>query len=124
MNKNDHIDAAVKKTIEVLDKLPEVEAHHLFRARVMERISHEALMRSRDANSAMQGLKLALIAFLLIINIGSALLLMLPDGKEQLFSKNDMLESLTNDYSSPALSYYLDSDGIEETNEHNEVYGK
>ena len=118
MNKNDHIENEVRKTIEVLDNLPRLETHHLFRARIMERISHEALVRPREAGgSPVLTLKLAFMAVLLIINIGSAFVFMFPNGDEQTFSKQDTLESLTSEYSNPALSYYLDNDNIEESNE-------
>ncbi len=113
----DHIHTEVRETMEAFDNLPELKAHYLFRARVMERISHEVLTHARETNSATHGLKLALMAFLLIMNIGSALVLMLSNGSEQTFTKQETIESLTNEYSSPALSYYLDNDNIEESGE-------
>ena len=113
MNRND-INTEVRKTIEVLDNLPRVEAHYLFRARVMEKISHEASIHPGGTNTPMRSMKLALMAFLFIINIGSALVLMLSNGSEQTFSKQDTLESLAYEYSSPALSYYLENGSIEE----------
>lgn len=119
MHKNDHIETEVRQTVEVLDNLPHLEAHYLFRTRVMERISNEAPTRPGEAGSSLiPGLKFAFMALLLIINIGSALALMLPNVDQQAFiSKQDTFESLTNEYSSPALSYYLDNDNIEESNE-------
>lgn len=117
MNRNDRMETDVRKTMEALDNLPRLEAHYLFRARVMERISHEASIRAGEASTSMRSVKLALMAFLLIVNIGSALVLMLSNGTEQTFSKQDTLESLTYEYSSPALSYYLENDSIEESNE-------
>lgn len=117
MNKIDHIEAEVRETMEVLDRLPEVEPHYLFRARLLERIGHEAEQPFHRVRPSSGGLKLALMAFLLIINIGSALLLMFSNGNEPAFSKTDMFESLTSEYSSPALSYYLDNDSIEDTGE-------
>ena len=84
----------------------------------MERISNETPTRRGEAGgSPIPGLKLAFMAVLLIINLGSAFVLMLPNGDQQAFSKQDTFESLTNEYSSPALSYYLDNDNIEESNE-------
>ena len=117
MNKKDHIDTEIRKTMEVLENLPDLKTSYLLRARLMERISHETSQSFHEVNSAARGLKLALMALLLIINIGSALVLMLSNGNEQMLTKNDILESLTNEYSNPALSYYLDNDSIEETNE-------
>ncbi|MCG8342358.1 MAG: hypothetical protein MI684_05920 [Chlorobiales bacterium] len=117
MTNNDRIETEVRKTMEVLDNLPRLQAHYLFGARVMERISHETLTGPQETVSAMRGVKLGLMVFLLIVNIGSALVLMLSNGTEQTFSKQDTIESLTNEYSSPALSYYLDNDNIEESNE-------
>ncbi|MCG8376036.1 MAG: hypothetical protein MI702_06100 [Chlorobiales bacterium] len=114
MDTNDHIAAEVRKTINILDNLPELEASYLFRAHLLERIAHEP---AKAVNSATSGLKLALMAFLLIVNIGSALVLMLSNGNEQMFSKHDILESLTDEYSSPALSYYLENDSAEDTND-------
>ncbi len=117
MNKNDRITAEVRKTIEMLDNLPELKAHYLFRANLIEKIAHGAAQPAQEVRLSAGGLKLALMVFLFIINIGSALFLMLSNDSEQIFSKSDMLESLTNEYSSPALSYYLDNDSIGETNE-------
>lgn len=114
MNTNDHIANEVRKTINVLDNLPELETPYLFRAHLLERIAHEP---AREVNSTTRSLKFALMALLLIVNIGSALVLMLPSGNEQMLSKHDILESLTNEYNSPALSYYLENDSTEGTND-------
>lgn len=114
MNKRtDRITEEVRKTMEVLDGLPDLEAHYLFRARLMETVSRTGPTPAGKLSNAAYGLKLALVALLLAINIGTAMLFMGPDmsDSEPAFSRNDMLESLKNDYGSPVLSYYTENDG-------------
>lgn len=118
MHKNDHIETEVRKTIEVLDNLPSLETHYLFRTRVMERLSNETPIRPGEAGASLiPNLKFAFMAALLIVNVGSAFFLMLPNNDQQVFSRQDTYENLIKEYSSPALSYYLDNDNIEESEE-------
>ncbi len=118
--RTDRITEDIRQTIAVLDSLPEIEAHYLFRARLMEQVSHGAASPSPGAySSAAYGLKLALVALLLLVNIGTALLFTRSASteSENMFSRNDMLESLTSDYGSPALSYYLENNGGTDSDE-------
>ncbi|WP_237073401.1 hypothetical protein [Prosthecochloris sp. GSB1] len=110
--KNDRITEEIRKTMEVLNNLPELEAHYLFRARLMETVSRSGPISSVKLSNAAYGFKLALVALLLAVNIGTAMLFMGPaaNDSEPAFSRNDMLESLKNDYGSPALSYYTEND--------------
>ncbi|NEX14319.1 MAG: hypothetical protein C1941_06460 [Prosthecochloris sp.] len=117
MHTTDHIETEVRKTLALLDTLPELESHHLFRARLFERIEHEAAGPYHERHSTAGGLKLALMVFLFVINIGSVFVLMQSNTSEQMLSKQEVIQSLTNEYNSPALSYYFDNDSVEEKNE-------
>lgn len=121
MNKRtDRATEEIRKTIAVLDNLPELDTHYLFRARLMEQVSRGATSSSPGVYfSAAYGLKLALVALLLLVNIGTAFLFTrsASTDSERMFSRNDMLESLTSDYGSPALSYYLENNGGTDSDE-------
>ncbi len=115
---NDHRETEVLKTLGVLDNLPRLEADYLFRARVMERISNDADLGAGRTNVSVRGMKFAFMALLLFVNIGSGLMFMLSEKTEQILAgKQETIENLVYEYSSPALSYYLENDSLEETDE-------
>jgi len=109
MQKRDkRIDDQVRTTLEILDNLPQLKAHHLFRVHLMNRIEQNSPGMLHMPYMAGYGLKMALMALLVVINIGTAFLFMQSGNDSAMISENDMLERLNNEYSSPALSYYLD----------------
>ncbi|MCW8819091.1 MAG: hypothetical protein OQK61_02100 [Ignavibacteriaceae bacterium] len=117
MHTNDHIKTEVRETLALLDTLPELEPHYLFRARLFERIEHETAGAFHERHTTAGGLKFAFMAFLFVINIGSVFVLMQSNTNEQMLSKQEVIQSLTNEYNSPALSYYFDNDSVEDKND-------
>ncbi len=115
---NDRIETEVRETLELLDTLPRLEADHLFRARVLQRISNDTDLSAGRANVPVRGMKLAFMALLLFVNVGSGLVLMLSEKTEQtLVGRQETIESLVYEYSNPALSYYLENNSLTDTDE-------
>lgn len=112
--KQRQIKLEAEKTLAMLDSLPRLEAHHLFRARVLERLAEEAGTPANQAFMNSYVVKMALMLMLLAVNIVTALLIMQPAEEESMLSRSDMLEIISDDYGSPAISYYLQDTRQEE----------
>lgn len=101
---NDQQSAEVMKTMRILDELPRIEPHHLFRARLLER------MESDNASASVAtgfNPRLAFFSLLLAINIAMGTLLMLDhDARSALQGGDAVAESYSEDYGGLALSYY------------------
>ncbi|MBO8091931.1 MAG: hypothetical protein J7D60_01295 [Prosthecochloris sp.] len=104
----DSAEQDVRTTLGLLDSLDHIEPHHLFRARVMKRIDEENSSLHRLPFNARHGVKMALMALLLAVNAGSAFLVMQSTGENRAVDKDEVIASLSSEYSSPALSYYID----------------
>lgn len=97
-------DAEVKKTLNILDEMPRIETHHLFRAHLLQRI--EAESRNRHVAGAFNP-RLAFFSLLLAINIAMGMLMFMHHEPQTAMNRNGAFaESYTEDYGSPALSYY------------------
>ncbi len=115
--RDDRIEHEVHTTLQILDNLPQLEAHHLFRVHLMNRIEQQKPGLLPMPHMASYGLKMALMGLLVVVNIGTAFLFMQPAQGPGMLSKNDMLERLSSEYSSPALSYYIDETPDDATQE-------
>jgi hypothetical protein len=96
--------AEAMKTMRILDELPRIEPHHLFRARLLERIESE-----NAGASVVSGLnpRLAFFSLLLAINIAMGTVLLLDrDTRPSMQGGDAIAESYGDEYGSPALSYY------------------
>ncbi|TNJ36652.1 hypothetical protein [Prosthecochloris vibrioformis] len=113
-HKQRQIEQEAAKTLAMLDSLPSLEAHHLFRARVLERLAEEAECPASPAFMNSYVVKMALMILLLAVNIVTAILIMQPAEEESMLSKSEMLEIISDDYGSPAISYYLQDSRQEE----------
>lgn len=105
----EHIEAEIIRTLKILDDMQGIKAHHLFRAHLMQRVDetthHKSVISGSIAHSF--NIRLAFIAALLLINIASAVLFVLSDNRQPMAAiTNNLLESFSEDYTSPALSYY------------------
>jgi hypothetical protein len=100
--------AEVEKTLKILDDMPRLEVHHLFRAHLMQRI--DSLERTNTFAVAFAGgfnPRLAFMGLLLILNIASAMLFFLHETPQSTVSvSSGLAESISEDYGGPALSYY------------------
>ncbi|HHE31937.1 MAG TPA: hypothetical protein ENL07_04765 [Chlorobaculum parvum] len=108
MNRKEQLEAEVSKTLEILDQIPQVEAGHRFRAQLMQRIdSMEPASRSGITASDALSPKVAFLALLLMLNIASGMLMFMNEAPQSASSVSGTLaESFSEDYGSPALSYY------------------
>jgi len=117
MNRNsEQQNAEVIKTLEMLDRMPEVKVNHLFRARLMQRI--ESMEVSRNSRLASSGgafnPRVAFLALLLILNVASAGFLFLHESPRQNSAlSGGISETFSEDYGGPALSYYDEQSAIE-----------
>lgn len=97
-------DAEVMKTMNLLDKMPGVEPHHLFRARLLERIDAEG--RNRAVTGGFNP-RLAFFGLLLTVNVGMGILMFTHQESVTSTTRNgDTAEAVSDEYGSPALSYY------------------
>lgn len=97
-------DAEVRKTMAILDNMPEVEPHHLFRARLLERI--DATQRSRAVAPGFSP-RLAFFSLLLAVNVGMGVLMFTDRDTSTIPARSgDTAEAVSDEYGSPALSYY------------------
>jgi hypothetical protein len=109
MNRStEHRNAEVDKTLRILDEMPNLEVHHLFRARLMQRIdSLETKNSSAFAFAGGFNPRFAFFGLLLILNIASAMLLFMHGTPQSTISvSGGLAESFSEDYGGPALSYY------------------
>jgi hypothetical protein len=116
----EHIEAEVMKTLKILDDMQDIRPHHLFRAHLMQKIEEETEKRFSSAlpRSISSNLRLAFIALLLLINITSALLFFGKDPLQPMAAiTGDQLETFSEDYASPALSYYAQPTGDQTNND-------
>lgn len=112
-NKDTLIRNEADKTLLMLDDLPELTPHHLFRVRVMETIERQHPVLLHAPVMARQGVKMALMALLAAINIGTGFLIARSVQEKPMVSKHEVIESLSSEYSSPALSYFIDQTAID-----------
>ena len=100
-------DAEVLKTMDILDNMPKVELHHLFRARLLERI--DATERSRAVSRGFSP-RLAFFSLLLTVNVGMGVLMFTHQDSSTITARNgETAEAVSDEYGSPALSYYEQS---------------
>ncbi|NTU68688.1 MAG: hypothetical protein HGB02_07400 [Chlorobiaceae bacterium] len=107
--RKEEVDAQVMKTMRILDNMQRVEPHHLFRARLLERIDTEK--RSRVVTGGFNP-RLAFFGLLLTVNVGMGVLMFTrQDGSTTTAHSGDTAEAANEEYGSPALSYYDQQDG-------------
>jgi len=104
-----NIEAEITKTMKLLDEMKPLEVHHLFRVRVMQRVevmSSQKSGRMTGAGGGVADFRFAFIALLLVVNIGSALLL-LQNGQIPVHADISALSDTSGeDYSSQEFAYY------------------
>jgi hypothetical protein len=107
MNRN----AEIARTLEILDKLPEIKAGSSFRVRLMLRIES---MESKpyagySVSSRAFSPRMAFLTLLLVLNVASAMLFFMHGQSGSTATASGTLaESFSDEYGGPALSYYDD----------------
>lgn len=104
---DENIEARVVETMALLDEMPPLEVHHLFRVRLMERVEEEFGEGARARGGNHLDFRLAFMALLLVVNLGSALVSVF-DGNRQVTggAVSELLDSQNDDYSSQEFAYY------------------
>ncbi len=106
---NEQIEAEVEKTMKLLDEMKPLEVHHFFRARLMERVEREfgpEAVASRRGFLHHLDLRMAFMAVLVIVNLGSAALSMQDSGNYTAPATAETLDSANDDYSTQEFAYY------------------
>ncbi len=109
MSHNDmHTREEVKRTMAVLDGIRPIEVHPGFRVRLMQRIEEESNAGALTANGIASRLnyRFALMLLLIIINLGSALVVLLQNAGDSAPAISEILGNFGDDYSSSTFAYY------------------
>lgn len=97
-------EAEALKTMNILDEMPVIEAHHLFRARLLQRIESEGQSRSVPAGF---NPRLAFFSLLLAVNVAMGMIMFLHNEPQSALNRSGAVaEAYSEDYGGPALSYY------------------
>lgn len=107
--RKEDIEKEVGRTMMLLEKMESLEVHHLFRARLMQRIEREYggelnTVKSRISRSL--DFRLAFVILLIIINFGSAMISLRQNDSRASAGISEMIDNLSDDYSSTEFAYY------------------
>lgn len=106
---NEQIEAEVTRSMKLLDEMETVKVSNLFRVRLMQRIEREYKERAggeRRHFGNRLDFRLAVMATLLIVNLGSALLSLSGGGQKATTTISELLDNQSDDYSSQDFAYY------------------
>ena len=108
---NNNIEEQVAKTMKLLDEMKPLEVNHFFRVRLMQRIELEFGPGMKHSNAVTGNrfvFRLAFFALLIIINLGSAVLSVQQNkrGTTSVSGISEMLDKLSDDYTSHEFAYY------------------
>ena len=107
--RNNTIEAQVDKTMKLLDEMKPLEVNHFFRARLMQRIERECTAESADAATGFRirfDFRLAFMVFLILVNLGAAALFIPLNNRPATSGISEMLDKLSDDYTSHEFAYY------------------
>jgi hypothetical protein len=107
--RNEKIEARVNETMALLDEMAPLEVHHLFRVKLMQRVEREFGEGAGRANGRMSqrlDFRLAFMALLLVVNLGSALVSVFDGNRLAGVSVGEVLDNQSDDYSSQEFAYY------------------
>lgn len=108
----EQLESEVTRTMEILEQMPRLRVHHLFRARLLHKIAEagEDNLSGRAAGG-MFNARLVFMTLLIVVNITSALFFYRHDVQSGFAEKStDLQEAFSEEYASPALSYYVSSE--------------
>jgi hypothetical protein len=106
---NENIETEIGKTMELLDEMGRLEAHHLFRVRLMQRVEQEFGEGARRTGSRMSNhldFRLAFMALLLIVNLGSAVFSIVDGNPQATATISELLDNQNDDYTTQEFAYY------------------
>lgn len=107
--RNENIDTRVVETMALLDEVAPLEVHHLFRVKLMQRVEREFGAGSVQANGKMStrlDFRLAFMAMLLVVNLGSALVTVFDGNQQATGSVSELLDNQGDEYTSQEFAYY------------------
>ncbi len=101
--KNNKVSIAseVEKTMRLADEMAPLEVNHLFRVRLMQRIELESVGGTHSLD-----FRLAFIALLVIINLGSTVLSLQTKKQQASAISSEVLENQSYDYTNQEFAYY------------------
>ncbi len=103
------IETEVTKTMKLLEQMPQLEAHHLFRVRVMQRVEAESSRKSgkiANARGQKADVRFAFMALLFIVNVGSAVLSLQNSKAPSKTEVSELSDASGEDYSAQEFAYY------------------
>lgn len=108
---NNNIEERVNRTMKLLDEMKPLEVNHFFRARLMQRVEREFGPASKHSNAHSDNrfaFRLAFFALLIIVNLGAAVLSVQQNnpGTTAGSGISEMLDKLSDDYTSHEFAYY------------------
>lgn len=104
---DDNIEARVVETMALLDEVQPLEVHHLFRVRLMERVEREFGEGAGARGGNHLDFRLAFMALLLVVNLGSALVSVFHGNRQVTGGAvSELLDSQSDDYGSQEFAYY------------------
>jgi len=103
---NENIEAEVSKTMNLLDEFVPLELHHQFRVRLMRRVESEiGQEKNRQYSGFRFNYRLAFIALIFVINLGSTLL-SVKQSDESITTISEVSSNQSDDYSNQEFAYY------------------
>ena len=108
---NKNTEEKVARTMKLLDEMKPLEVNHFFRARLMQRIDREFGLEAKHSNTVAGtrfAFRMAFFALLIIINLGATVLSVQHNnrGTTSGSSISEMLDKLSDDYTSQEFAYY------------------
>ncbi len=100
-NSKASIASEVEKTMRLADEMAPLEVNPLFRVRLLQRIEQEPEGRTQSLD-----FRLAFIALLVIINLGSTVLTLQTKKQQATTLSSEVLENQSYDYTTQEFAYY------------------
>ncbi len=107
--RNNNIEAQVAETMKLIDEIKPLKVNHLFRVRLMQRVEREFEQKSEHARPMFGNridLRLAFMVLLIIVNLGGTLLTVQQNSHIATSGISEMLDKLSDDYTSQEFAYY------------------
>ncbi len=103
---NEEIEREVCKTLEVLDEIQPVEAHHLFRVQLMQRIDADLEQKSSGRVVSRFDCRLAYMVLLLVVNLVSAFVSIQQNADQSMAHSVQLADIQSDDYPAQEFAYY------------------
>lgn len=105
-----HTEEQIRKTMQILEEVPELTASPTFGVRLNEKIDAASRAATRCCSPEEFKVRVALAMALLFVNIGAVALFFTPaDPLSIADTGKSTIEQLSDDYAGTSTAYYMDS---------------